>query len=882
MKGFTMPISVDGPASGQFRPVAIRGNVRLGQLPAAGVSVEMAKRIVHAPAGKCVSWGIPFDIRGVILIKDKPVRVKLKPGRAQWVIFLHAADVPPAVDDRGGIMPLAQRPGQLGEHLADYVVAYADGAEIRLPIRHRHEVGAITHKWGDNCVRAVAHRKPRPRQAGPDQVNPNCLWGFNQCGADANDGGPWLNWLWAWENPRPDQPIVAIRFEPVAGAIVLSGISVGEASSMPLRWQTRQKAILRLPPGVKLDGNVDEMGLLKQIQLDMGQVISATPRPIYPTKDWPNTYNNRVPELSAREAIIEYAAHADARFHFPGGATLPVAKLDLGSTGLQPVQLGSTGFQPVHPKGAGYKPVVPKSGVSLQPLDPASRRVRVRVIDKTTRRPVPAKFHAHGLGGEYLPPVDRHRIPNSQWFQDYSPDFSHQGQHHCCYIDGDTTVDLPLGSVFLEVSKGFEAEAVRKIVRVTGSTAEIVVELEKVLPWRQRGWVSADTHVHFLSPPTAWLEGAGEGVNVVNLLASQWAELMTNVGDFDGRTTFGARDFGGSGEHLVRVGTENRQHVLGHISLLGYKGRIIAPMTTGGADESAIGDPVGTLLTHWARQCRRQGGIVVLPHFPNPQAEHAAAIVERLIDAVEMTSWGSLYGGIDPYSLADWYRYLNTGHLVPAVGGTDKMSASTAVGTVRTYARVRPAGRFDYAAWQDAIRRGETFVTYGPLLEFAVEGKPAGSRLAMKSSGGTVDVTYSVASVTVPMSRVELVVNGEVVRQQAVDARSHAGHWSAKLDRSSWLALLVRGHYPDKPEIIAAHSSPVVVEVKGSQILAAADAVTILNQIEGALAFIDEVGTRADTHTWKEMRLTLSAAARKLHNRMHQAGHFHEHKNSNG
>ncbi len=97
-------------------------------------------------------------------------------------------------------------------------------------------------------------------------------------------------------------------------------------------------------------------------------------------------------------------------------------------------------------------------------------------------------------------------------------------------------------------------------------------------------------------------------------------------------------------------------------------------MTTGGPDESALGDPVEILLTEWARQCQQQGGVVVLPHFPNPRAEHAAAIVSGDVDGVEMTSWGNLYGGIDPYSLADWYRYLNCGYLVAAVGGTDKMT----------------------------------------------------------------------------------------------------------------------------------------------------------------------------------------------------------------
>ena len=313
---------------------------------------------------------------------------------------------------------------------------------------------------------------------------------------------------------------------------------------------------------------------------------------------------------------------------------------------------------------------------------------------------MPVKLHLHGEAGEYLAPVDRHRILNPHWFEDYSVDFAHRppGEariHESTYISGETTVDLPLGKVYVEVSKGFEIRPVRAVFPITPDTEEITVELEKVLPWREKGWVTGDTHVHFLSPMSALLEGSAEGVNLVNLLASQWGELMTNVGDFDGKTTWGSREAGGDGEYLVRVGTENRQHVLGHISLLGYGGPIIAPMTTGGPDESALGDPIEILLTEWARQCKKQGGLVVLPHFPNPRAEHAASVVHGVIDAVELgTSWGNLYGGIDPYSLSDWYRYLNCGYRLAAVGGTDKMSASMQLGAVRTYALHRRGSTF--------------------------------------------------------------------------------------------------------------------------------------------------------------------------------------------
>jgi hypothetical protein len=127
------------------------------------------------------------------------------------------------------------------------------------------------------------------------------------------------------------------------------------------------------------------------------------------------------------------------------------------------------------------------------------------------------------------------------------------------------------------------------------------------------------------------------------------------------------------------------------------------------------------------------------------------------------------------------------------------------------------------------------------------------------------------------MTRVELIVNGEIRKSQSVDPWSASGHWSLRLDASAWAALLVRGHYADQPEIIAAHSSPVMVLVGDSPILAAADAVTILEQVEGALAYLDTVGTRRDTETYRRMRLVLESAHRRIHNRLHSQGHYHEH-----
>ncbi len=860
----------DGPSTSRFVPLAFRGNMPIADLADAGISPEMAAALEHVPSGAGVAWGIPFEIGDVVVAANAPVALELPPTTARWLVFMHTSDVRPVEPGPGGFISPMRGIGQLGEHAADYIISYADGAEVRAPVRRRHQIGAFQRIWGENCFEAVTHHKPYPMRAHHEQTQP--IWGVSQTRARAGDGGLWMNWLWAWENPRPDVPVIGLRFEPVSGTVIVSAVSAGDASSLPLRWQPRRKALLVLSGEETFNPELDERGLLRQIQLDMGQVISATNRRIYEHESWSQTYNNQRPDWSANEVLVEYTAHPDACFHLADGQVIPITTFERSTFPT---------FQPTDGKTA----LDSGAGPMLQPVTPATQRVTLRAIERGSGKPVPVKLHIHGQFGEYLAPVDRHRIVNPFWFEDYSTDFAHlgkpggqlKGMHQCTYIPGETTIDLPLGAIYVEVSKGFEIRPVRQVIEVTPATTEIAVEIEKVLPWRERGWVTADTHVHFLSPVTALLEGSGEGVNVVNLLASQWGELMTNVGDFDGRTTWGSREAGGDGEYLVRVGTENRQHVLGHISLLGYRGPIIAPMTTGGPDESALGDPIEILLTEWARQCKRQGGLVVLPHFPNPRAEHAASIVSGEIDALEMTAWGNLYGGIDPYSLADWYRYLNCGYLVAAVGGTDKMSANTAVGTVRTYAHIAPDQPFTYDAWMGAVRRAETFVTYGPLLDFAVNGRPMGSRLELPAGGGTLDVTWQVASTTIPISRVELIVNGEIRQSQAGGPWSAAGTWSVRVDRSSWLALLVRGHYADQPEIVAAHSSPVMVPVEGTPTLAAVDALTILEQIEGALAYLDTVGTRAEDAVYRRMRLVLTSAHRSLHNRMHEQGHYHTH-----
>ena len=293
----------DGPATTRFRPIALAGGIALADLSAAGLSEPMAAALAHMPQGACVAWGIPFAVERPIVLSDRPVSLSLEPFRAGCLVFMHTSDIRPVEPGPGGFISPMRGQGQLGELAAEYVVVYADGSEAILPIRRRHQIGMFTRRWGENCFEAVPHRKPQPIRPPHEQLGPN--WGRAQTRASAADGGPWLNWLWAWPNPAPDKAIVGLRLIPRAGLILLSGLAAGEASALPLRWQTRQKAIVTLPEGEVFQPDLDANGLLAQIRLDMGQVISAAPRLIYGNAGWGASYNNQLPEVSATEVAVE-------------------------------------------------------------------------------------------------------------------------------------------------------------------------------------------------------------------------------------------------------------------------------------------------------------------------------------------------------------------------------------------------------------------------------------------------------------------------------------------------------------------------------------------------------------------------------------------------
>jgi hypothetical protein len=391
------------------------------------------------------------------------------------------------------------------------------------------------------------------------------------------------------------------------------------------------------------------------------------------------------------------------------------------------------------------------------------------------------------------------------------------------------------------------------------------LEMPRLVDLRSKGWVSADTHVHFLPPTTGVLEGQAEGLNLVNVLAAQLGDLFTNVGDIPyGPLT--SKD----GDTMLWVCSENRQHILGHIGLLGVHGEPVYPMSASGPEESYLGDPLWRSLAEWADECRERGGLAVGAHFPYPTGEIAADIVMGKLDAIELWPDNDRFNTL---RCMDYYRYLNCGYRLPLVGGTDKMSANEAVGANRVYAHLGDT-EFSFENWAKAVRSGNTFMTTGPLLLFTADGHVPGEEIKFRSGGGTLEVE-ALATCFFPIHRLEVVVNGRVVasREEPEGAREMILKEHVQVPGPGWIAARCTSRYSSAgtgqvPRKVA-HTSPVYLVVPGSELFSPPAASYFLILIDGAQTWVENLATRPDAERFGKLLRLFGDARSKLHQRMH-------------
>lgn len=743
---------------------------------------------------------------------------------------------------------------QVGQRLAELVFVYDDGSERVLSIRRRFEVGAPSIPWGHLCFAAEPHTPHAPRKL-TDPLSRGTDWGTLQM-ADFDNHYPSgpdrraipLMWISALQNPMPDKMVKAARLRATSEEpLVVCGLTAFHGQENPLRYERLCLYRITLPEPAAED--LERWA----VNIDLGIVARVYPLPEFESETWLRDVSAGLGESSkpirnGRYLYLEVTANPEATLVLTDRKSGKQYEFDLGQAA----------------PGKELEAHIP--GARIEMLEPAKVWLHAKVLDTKTGRPTPVRVAFRSKEGRYIPPYGHRTEINDAWFQDYGADVKLMDTSFA-YVDGTFQVELPVGEVYVEMTKGFEYAPVRKKLTIQPGQQELNLEISRFTDHRAQGWVTADTHVHFLSPSTAILEGQAEGLNLISLLAAQWGDLFTNVGDIS-HGPLVSRD----GETMVQVSSENRQHLLGHLGLVGGLGAPAFPMSASGPEESYLGGPLWTSLADWADEQRKRQGLVVAVHFPYPTAELAADIALGKIDAVELFPYGEHFNTL---RFLDWYRYLNCGYRLPAVGGTDKMGAYMPVGANRTYAHLGQE-EFSFANWAKAVRRGNTFMTTGPLLIFQADGHKPGEEITLGAGGGTVEVNVRAESF-VPFHLLEVVMNGKVVasREERAGTREMSFSEKVHVPGAAWLAARCASRLGPTTawELgIQAHTSPVYVRVPGQELFSAPATAYMLTLIEGAEMWAENLAIRPDAERLARVRKVFQDAREQLHRRLHEHG----------
>lgn len=437
---------------------------------------------------------------------------------------------------------------------------------------------------------------------------------------------------------------------------------------------------------------------------------------------------------------------------------------------------------------------------------------------------------------------------------------------------GSFALELPAGEAVIEVVKGMEYAPVRKVVPIkSGLSGEIEIQLARIADLKAAGWYSGDVHVHanlfaqdLIKPADVLAVGRAEDLNVLNILPCN-DPRTTLISDLQFFT--GGPDPVSDENHIVYYNEEMRNDLYGHVGFLNLK-TFVEPAYFGFPHSPHPYDAPGNFPQ--VEAAKRQGAFVSYVH-PGLPSEFPIDIALGLADTIDVMSQVD-----ERNSLPMWYALLNCGFRCPASAGTDSflnIPYHLVPGAGRVYVKVD--GEFTYENWIASFKAGRTFVTNGPLLNFTFNGADPGAVFSVGPRPMPMTVAGMIDTI-VPISAVEIVVNGEVVRTTAVDAgtRSLSVNEEIEIDRSAWVAVrtIAEGHrWVTNDRDVFAHTSPVYVEMAGRPMDSAEAARYYIEQIDLLIAKMEATGVFAD-HEQRDQIVKRFREGQKVYENMLSAG----------
>jgi tetratricopeptide (TPR) repeat protein len=455
------------------------------------------------------------------------------------------------------------------------------------------------------------------------------------------------------------------------------------------------------------------------------------------------------------------------------------------------------------------------AGLGL-PRSPASgesprARLAVSVVDPASDRATPARVRltgAHGSAG----PVPDQAIAVMYGQNDTAQGFASQPDG-AFYVDGDFQVELEPGTWRLSISKGTEYLAQEHEIRLeAGEQVSRRYRLERWVDMPERGWYSADDHIHIRRSPREnplilkWV--AAEDVHVGALL---------QMGDFWSESYFSQYAWGQDGvyqieERFLTSGQEEpRTHALGHTISLAADDFVRFPNEYYHYDQ--VFDRV-----------RELGGLAGYAHqatsfYFRGYRGMTLDVLRGKVDFLEVLQF---CGGFttEPMRTQSYYQFLDLGFPLTATAGSDfpwcgrGAGGQAQIGNARFYTRVDDVLTFE--AWRESLKAGHTFVSSGPVIELEVNGALPGDELDVsRGSRLRISARANGHAEQVPLRELEIVGHGRVLRRVGAEAPGQSSSeitldLEIPVEHGLWIAARCRAG-----DLQVAHTTPVYVKVDG-------------------------------------------------------------------
>src|SRR5262245_47781753 len=326
---------------------------------------------------------------------------------------------------------------RVGQPLLAATLVYEDGSETKLLLRRRFEIHAPSYPWGHLAFAALSHRPDVPRSLD-DALRHGGEWGNLQTvvtdGAYVRDGLGTL-WISALANPEPAKKIARLRLEAASEDLAfVCGLTLFAGRESPLRYERLTLYRRTLPEPVGPD---DER---YAVEVDLGVVARTFVLGGFEPEKWLSApdaglgaRDDRAPRpylyaevTSSREATLVLVDRPSGRrYAFDLAEAAPGKELESRT-----------------------------SGARVAVLEPDKVWVHGRVLDGKTGRPTPARLAFRSKDGRYIPPYGHRTDVNDAWFEDYGADVKLMDTPFA-YVDGTFQVELPVGDVYVEITKGF-------------------------------------------------------------------------------------------------------------------------------------------------------------------------------------------------------------------------------------------------------------------------------------------------------------------------------------------------------------------------------------------------------------------------------------------